>query len=117
MSRVGCPEASGHTQKLFFWVRRQSALKLLGSPRNFFVRGQSALKLCNVGGIFSQLLSNANPFPTFLWMYCLVHPNLKDCTKKLYLDEVFKESSLVVGCKMTKMWMGWTWMLVGSLHY
>ncbi len=35
-------------------------------------------------------------------MYCLVHPNLKDCTKKLYLDEVFKESSLVVGCKMTK---------------
>jgi hypothetical protein len=48
-------------------------------------------------------------------MYCLVHPNLKDCTQKLYLDEVFKESSLVVGCKMTKkMWMGWTSMLVGS---
>jgi hypothetical protein len=99
---VGCPEAYGHTQKLFFGVRRQSALKLLGIPRNVLVRGQAALKLCNVGGIFSQLLSNANPFPTFLWMYCLVHPNLKDCTQKLYLDEVFKESTLVVGCKMTK---------------
>jgi hypothetical protein len=23
----------------------------------------------------------------------------------------------VVGCKMTKMWMGWTSMLVPSLHY
>lgn len=68
---VGCPEAYGHTQKLFFGVRRQSALKLLGIPRNVLVRGQAALKLCNVGGIFSQLLSNANPFPTFLWMYVL----------------------------------------------
>jgi hypothetical protein len=93
-----CPETSGHFQKVL-------------------VRGQAALKLCNVGGIFSQVLSNVHPFPTFLWMYRLVHPNLKDCTKKSYLDEVFKESSLVVGCKMTKMWMGWTSMLVRSLHY
>jgi hypothetical protein len=92
-------------------------------PRNLwafpesFGEGAGCPKLCNIGGILSQLLSNADPFPTFLWMYCLVHPNLKDCTKKLYLDEVLKESSLVVGCKMTKMWMGWTSMLVPSLHY
>ncbi len=40
MSRVGCPEAYGHTQKSFFWVRRQSALKLLGISRKFWWGGR-----------------------------------------------------------------------------
>lgn len=39
MSGVGCPEAYGHTQKLFFGVRRQSALKF-----------------CNVGGFFPTFI-------------------------------------------------------------
>jgi hypothetical protein len=95
----------------------QAAPKFMGISRKFWWGGRLPWNFT----ILAVVFPNFYPMPTHFQHFCgcmvWFIQIWRIAQKNLYLDEVFKESSLVVGCKMTKMCMGWTSMLVRSLHY